>query len=56
MTSGTTRIIDGKTYYVYHPFSTRERANLEAKRMRKNGYLARVIDTQSWYVVYVRRK
>jgi hypothetical protein len=47
--------IDGKIYYQWHPFSTKARAEIEAKRIRKDGNLARVVTTKYWYVVYWRK-
>lgn len=54
--TGKTRKFGDKTYHVWQAFSTKERANVEAKRLKKDGYLARVVDTQSWYVVYVHKR
>jgi hypothetical protein len=47
-----TKKFGDKTYHVWHAFSTKERANLEATRLRKDGHLARVVDTAYWYVIY----
>lgn len=51
-----TRKFGDKIYHVWHPFSTKDRAEIEAKRLRKDGYLARVVDTQTWYVVYIHKR
>ena len=46
---------DGKIYHQWQAFSTKSRAEIEAKRLRKEGNLARIFATKYWYVVYRRK-
>ena len=48
--------IDGKIYHQYHALSRKTDAETLAKRIRKDGDLARVVTTKYWYVVYRRIK
>lgn len=48
--------IDGKIYHRYHALSRKIDAETLAKRIRKDGDLARVVTTKYWYVVYRRVK